>query len=299
LADPSEFWFWLLALGVAVVGGGRFAFRWLHIARMLEDTPTSRIRSAAQGYVELVGRSQSLAGAPNLAPLTQRPCVWWRYRVQRRTSTQSKGKRRTEWATVNSGRSEQPFRLDDGTGVCLVQPAGAEVLTAENTTWYGDTPWPTHAPGQGTTFGEREYRYYEERIYEHEQVHLLGQFRTLTGTANTTQDADIGALLAEWKQDQPALAKRFDADRDGTVSLEEWERAREAARQAVTQRHLERPVPPALHVVSRPDEGQLFLVAAYPQQELAKRYRRKAMVAFAGFAVATYALAWLLQGVLG
>ena len=23
MADPSEFWFWLLALGVAVVGGGR------------------------------------------------------------------------------------------------------------------------------------------------------------------------------------------------------------------------------------------------------------------------------------
>ena len=130
-------------------------------------------------------------------------------------------------------------------------------------------------------------------------MHLLGQFRTLTGTENTTQDADIGALLAEWKQDQTALAERFDADRDGTVSLEEWERAREAARQAVTQRHLERPVPPALHVVSRPDEGQLFLVAAYPEKALAKRYRRKAMVAFAGFAVATYALAWLLQGVLG
>jgi len=201
--------------------------------------------------------------------------------------------------SVNSGRSEQPFQLDDGTGVCIVQPAGAEVLTAENTTWYGDTPWPTHPPGQGATFGEREYRYFEERIYEHEQVNVLGQFRTLTGTENTTRDADVVALLAEWKQDQKALAERFDADRDGTVSLAEWERAREAAKLAVTQRHLERPVPPALHVVSRPDDGQLFLVAAYPEKDLARRYRRKAMVAFAGFAVATWALAWLLQGVFG
>jgi hypothetical protein len=299
LADPSDFWFWLLTLGVAVAGGAWFAFRWLHIARLLEDTPTSRVRSAAQGYVELAGRGRSLAGAPNTAPLTQRPCIWWLFRIQRRTGSASRGRQRAKWQTVQSGRSEQPFLLDDGTGECIVQPSGAEVLTAETTTWYGDTPWPTQAPGQRSLFGEPEYRYYEERIYEHEQVHLLGQFRTLTGTANTTQDADIGALLAEWKEDQPALAKRFDADRDGTVSLEEWERAREAARQAVTQRHLERPVPPALHVVSRPDEGQLFLVAAYPQQELAKRYRRKAMVAFAGFAVATYALAWLLQGVLG
>ena len=38
----------------------------LHIARLLEDTPTSRIRSAAQGYVELAGRSKAMAGAPNL-----------------------------------------------------------------------------------------------------------------------------------------------------------------------------------------------------------------------------------------
>ena len=299
MADPSEFWFWLLALGVAVVGGGRIAFRWLHVARMLEDTPTSRVRSAAQGYVELVGRSRSLDGAPNLAPLTQRPCVWWRYRVQRRTQTRSGGKQRTQWRTVSSGRSEQPFLLDDGTGECLVQPAGAEVLTAENTTWYGDTPWPAQAQRAPFLGGEREYRYYEERIYEHEQVHVLGQFRTLSGTEHVTRDADIRALLAEWKQDQQALLERFDADGDGTVSVDEWEQAREAARQEAARQHLERPVPDALHVVSRPDGRQLFLLATFPEKELARRYRRKAMVAFAGFALATYALAWLLQGALG
>ena len=69
-------------LGVAVAGGGWFALRWLHVARMIEDTPTSRIRSAAQGYVELGGRCRALDGTQNLAPLTQRPCVWWRCRIQ-------------------------------------------------------------------------------------------------------------------------------------------------------------------------------------------------------------------------
>jgi hypothetical protein len=297
LADPSDFWFWLLVLGVAVVGGGWLAFRFLHIARMLEDTPTSRVRSAAQGYVELVGRSQALAGTSNIAPLTQRPCVWWRFRIQRRTGSGSGSNRRTKWQTVQSGRSEQPFVLDDGTGECIVQPAGAEVLTAETTTWYGDTPWPTLAPGKRSPSGEPEYRYSEERIYEHEQVHVLGQFRTHSGTANTSRDTDVAALLAEWKQDQAALVERFDADGDGQVSLGEWERAREEARQAVTQRHLEKPVPAAVHVISRPDSRQLFLIAAYPEKELARRFRRRALVAFVGFGVATYALGWLLQGV--
>jgi hypothetical protein len=299
LADPSDFWFWLLVLGVAVVGGGWFAFRWLHIARMLEDTPTSRIRSAAQGYVELAGRCGALAGTTNVAPLTQRPCVWWQYRVQRRTGSTSRGNQRTKWQTVNAGRSEQPFLLDDGTGECIVQPTGAEVLTTETTTWYGDTPWPAHVPGRRPSFGEPEFRYYEERIYEHEQVHVLGHFRTHSGTGGQNRAADVAALLTEWKQNQAELARRFDADRDGQVSIDEWERAREAARDTVTRRHLEQPVPPALHVVGRPDSRQLFLIAAYPEKELARRYRRRAMFAFAGFGVATYAIGWLLQGVFG
>ena len=277
----------------------RYIQRAENIARMLEDTPTSRVRSAAQGYVELVGRSKALAGTTNVAPLTGRPCVWWRFRIQRRTGSSSRGDRRTKWQTVQSGRSEQPFVLDDGTGECIVQPAGAEVLTAETTTWYGDTPWPTLAPGKRSPFGEPEYRYYEERIYEHEQVHVLGHFRTHSGTANTSRDADVAALLAEWKQDQATLVARFDADGDGQVSLGEWERAREEARHAVTQRHLEKPVPAAVHAISRPDSRQLFLIAAYPEKELAKRFRRRALIAFVGFGVATYALGWLLQGVSG
>jgi hypothetical protein len=299
LADPADFYFWVLMLGIAGVGGGWVAFRWLHIARMLEDTPTSRIRSAAQGYVELAGRSRALAGAANLAPLTQRPCVWWRYRIQRRTGSTAGGRQRTKWQTVQSGRSELPFLLDDGTGECIVQPSGAEMVTAETTTWYGDTPWPTQAPGRRSAFGEPEYRYYEERIYEHERVHVLGQFRSHTGVGQQDPGADVATLLAEWKQDQAELARRFDTDGDGRVSLGEWERAREEARRTITQRHLEQPVPPALHVVGRPDGRQLFLIASYPEKALARRFRRRAIVAFAGFAVATCALAWLLQGTLG
>jgi ferric-dicitrate binding protein FerR (iron transport regulator) len=80
------------------------------------------------------------------------------------------------------------------------------------------------------------------------------------------------------------------------VSLEEWERARADARHAVVQRHLERPTQPAQNVLGRPQDGHLFLVAALPQADVARRYRRRALAAFAGFAAAAYALGWLLQG---
>lgn len=284
-------------LVVAVGSGGWFAFRWLHFARLIEDTPTSRIRSAAQGYVELAGRGRPLSGAPNLAPLTQRPCVWWRYRIQRRTGSGSGSGRRTKWQVVSSGRSGQPFLIDDGTGECIVKPEGAEVVTGESTTWYGDTPWPTEAPGaRRALLGEPEYRYFEERIYENEQVYVLGQFRTVSADSQRDLTAEVAALLGEWKQDQQALVERFDADRDGRVSLEEWERARADARHTVSQRSLERPTEPVRNVLGRPQDSHMFLIAALPQTDVARRYRRRALAAFAGFTAAVYALGWLLQG---
>ena len=211
MADLSEAWFWALNLGAAVIGGGWFAFRWMHVARVIEDTPTSRVRSAAQGYVELEGRARPLAGTMNLAPMTQRDCVWWRYRVQHRSESAGRGGRRELWRTVASGRSGQPFLIDDGTGECIVQPADAEVLAAESTTWYGATPWPTSAPGKaGLRIDGRDYRYLEERIHVHEQVYALGSFRSVSGTGNGVTEDAVRALLAEWKQDQDALGRRFD-----------------------------------------------------------------------------------------
>ena len=299
MADPTEIGFWILLLAVAVAGGGWYAFRWMHVARMVEDTPTSRVRSAAQGYVELAGRCRPLDGTQNLAPLTQRPCVWWHYRVQQKVDSGPSGKRRQSWRTVNSGQSGQPFLLDDGTGECIVQPAGAEVLTGESTTWYGSTPWPSQPPGAGLLHSqEHRYRYFEERIYEQEQICVLGQFRTHSSAGQRDLQAEAAALLAEWKQDQPALVERFDRDRDGRVSLAEWEQAREEAKHSVTQRHLERPSRPALHVLGRPDGAQLFLIAAFPGSDVAKRYRRRALLAFAGFVAGTFALGWLLQELL-
>ena len=124
---------------------------------------------------------------------------------------------------------------------------------------------------------------------------MLGQFRTHSSAGQRDLQAEAAALLAEWKQDQPSLVERFDRDRDGRVSLAEWEQAREEAKRSVTQRHLERPSRLALHVLGRPDGAQLFLIAAFPGSDVAKRFRRRALLAFAGFVAGTCALGWLLQ----
>lgn len=297
MADASEPLYWVVCLAAAVLGGGWFAFRWLHIARLIEDTPTSRVRSAAQGYVELEGRAGLLSGTRNVAPLTQRDCAWWRYRVQHRDDS-GKG-RRERWCTVASGRSGQPFLVDDGTGSCIVQPEGAVVLAAESTTWYGATPWPRDFPGTPNRRGAgTDYRYFEERIHEHELVYALGQFRTVSGTDTADADEALRALLAEWKRDAESLARRFDRDGDGTVSLEEWEQARLEARRSVEQQREERPAVAARHLLGPPGGGRLYLLATFRAADVARRFRRRALLAFAGFLAAVYALGWLVQGLL-
>lgn len=280
-----------MVLGAAAIGGGALSLRWVRIARLIEDTPTSRVRSAAQGYVELSGRALQSDGGNNFGPLTRRPCIWWRYRVSKRE--QSGNNRGDKWRTVASGTSIQPFALDDGTGRCLVMPDGAEVVATESTTWYGSTPWPTTAPGADRG-SDRDYKYVEERIYEQEQVYVLGNFRSHRPDGVDLQAA-ANALVREWKDDQPALIARFDADGDGRIDLGEWEKARAEALRTVEAQARDRPPATTVHVVSQPDGDQLFLVAALSPDHLARRYRRQAMAAFAGFVVAVYAFGWLLQ----
>jgi hypothetical protein len=52
--------------------------------RRIYDLPTSKIASAAQGYVELFGRSDSIPDSPVVAPLSGIECCWYRYSVEQR-----------------------------------------------------------------------------------------------------------------------------------------------------------------------------------------------------------------------
>src|SRR5579862_9100611 len=114
----DRFKFWLLAgcLAAAAVYSFWYAFKAWAKNRLIEDTPTSRVRSAAQGYVELAGLGALPPSSSNRGPLTGVPCTWWRYKIEER----HRSGRSRSWATVDSGVSEESFFLDDGTGQCLI-----------------------------------------------------------------------------------------------------------------------------------------------------------------------------------
>lgn len=180
--DPLQFWIFT-ALAMAIAGICFYLiFRFLHRARLVNDTPTSRIRSAAQGYVELEGRGELLPGEATLAPLTGTPCLWFSYKVEEREQEASGGS--GQWRMIRKGTSPHHFLLVDETGECLIDPARAEVTPSGSDVWYGDSeqwgqgPAPRH--GRAQNFATSRYRYTEQRIHPAAILHAIGWFITDT-----------------------------------------------------------------------------------------------------------------------
>ncbi len=258
----------------------------------MRDIPTSRIRSAAQGYVELEGIGGLLDGPAIVCPLTGTHCLWWKYSVHRRVRS---GKRNT-WRKVRSGTSDDLFFLDDGTGRCIIDPEGAQVIPTHSHSWYGSTPQPERGPRAGSVFFSGEYRYREELIQAGGPLYAVGDFRTMRTHVEVDIETAARDLLAEWKKDQPKLLERFDVNRDAQIDAREWEAARRVAHIQVRREQSLNP-PEALsglHVMSR-SVGRPYLLSGINQQKLTRRLNWKAGSSFLGFLAAGSLLLWLLH----
>ncbi len=237
--------------------------------RAIADTPTSRIASAAQGYVELTGTGQPLEGLPLLSKLTGLPVLWYRWRIEERSGNK-------EWRTIDSGESADSFILDDGSGTCVVDPASAEILAQNRRTW---------------TEGSR--RFTEWNFAKGQQLYAIGEFRTHNAALELDAEADVKTLLDDWKRDQPTLLKRFDLDGNGEISVSEWGLARAAARREVEKRHAEARDTADLHTLDAPPDGQMFLLSDLEPERLARRYRLWALFHLVVFFGGLAALPWL------
>ncbi len=292
--------YWLIvgALAAAAAVALRYGFKAWRESRMIEDTPTSRVRSAAQGYVQLAGTGSLPPKTALRGPLTGKPCTWWRYEIEERSGAG----RSITWLAVDALASETPFELDDGSGKCLVDPRGAKVLPHAKNVWYGPDPWPQVCIPDGTgVFGRLadllltdRYRYSEFRLQEDEPLYAIGEFRTDGGAPANDPEIEAAALLHDWKQDQANLLRRFDTDRDGVLSPSEWESARAAAREQALADASRKPPAPAISVLADPGDGRAFLLAADDRASVARKFRRLAFAAVIVFLGTTAAAAWML-----
>ncbi len=296
--DRLKFLFLILVVAAAAAYSFWYAFKAWRENRMIADTPTSRVRSAAQGYVQFAGHGLMMSNEENRAPLSGIPCAWWRYKIEeRRQSYRSRG-----WTTVQSDTSALPFILDDGTGQCVVDPRGAEVFPSEKDVWYGDTEWPQiHLPkGQGvigqlgdllTSWGR--YRYIEYRIKPHEPLYALGAYRSGAALSEENPEAAVAELLRTWKQDQKSLLERFDSNHDGVLDSAEWELARAEAHRQVVETMLVKPRATDVSVMSKPKDGRAFLLSASDGESLGRQLRVRAAAGLATCLGSSALLGWL------
>jgi hypothetical protein len=70
----TELWITLAFVTIGALVCLRISWMALRKARSIEDTPTSKISSAAQGYVELIGSAKADQALLS-APLTNTPCL--------------------------------------------------------------------------------------------------------------------------------------------------------------------------------------------------------------------------------
>jgi hypothetical protein len=240
---------WLFALVMIAIIAFLAWMSTFRRSRSIADTPTSKIGSAAQGYVEIYGPSSRAPEYQMQATAGSQPCVWFRCITYQRTTD-------NKWREIGRQVSDGIFEISDETGKCMIDPDHAEVITTHRRTWYED-----------------DYKYVEDQLFAMDKIYALGEFATIGG-ANSVFDikADVQALLGEWKRDPGELLKRFDLDGNGEIDLKEWQLARNAARREVEKQHRELRLQTGVHVMRQPKSGQLYLLSNLSPQQLHRRY---------------------------
>lgn len=294
-ADSGGFWIAVLfGLGVGglLLHQGLGAFWRL---RLIHDTPTARVRSAAQGYVELRGDARPLRALVP-ARLTGIPCCWYRWRIEEQRGS---GRSR-KWVTIEQGEAEHAFLLDDGTGRCVVEPKGASIRCRLTERWHSRVK----GGGRSAPFSLAEvvglgarYRMVEERVAEADPVYVLGYLETPRRGARE-REALIRQLLLRWKRD-PARRAQLDRNGDGEIDIADWEQAQAFATWLADQAERRVALQPVLpRIGATKDARQPFLISTAGEAALVGHSRWQALGgtlggALLGIAALAAIAAWL------
>lgn len=113
-------------------------FRLAQKARLI---PSSKVRSAAQGYVELQGKAYSTNDRVLFSPLTKTPCCWYSYDISKASFDENGN---PTWHSIRGGNSnENLFVVRDNSAECLIFPylitsSILSIKTIHNKTWQGN-----------------------------------------------------------------------------------------------------------------------------------------------------------------
>ena len=256
----------------AVLAGGLlfllyYAYNTFRRYRYMDGTATSKIRSAAQGHVELKGLGEFLPEDTIVSPFSGRRCIWYHCTIDRK---QRHGKRAT-WTNISDERSDHLFRIVDDTGDCIVDPDDAYVVPETDLTWYGSsTERRAHPPAARRliSLGIGNYRFRERLISPATEIYALGWFRTIhSNPSDGLISKQVEELVRQWKIQPNRYLRDFDFDGNGKIQKDEWKAIRGAARGEVLARLAKQKQ--QHHILSRPTErGLPFILSADTEEAL-------------------------------
>ncbi len=292
---PLHFWGMVAVIGLLMLWFLYRGFSRFRLSRLIEDTPTSLIRSAHQGFVEFEGVAVALPGEPVYAPLSGRECVWYDYTIEHLEDRWQRGSRRTVWTNVEKGSSDGIFALADGTGQCVIDPDGAEIQPSRVMNWQGYERYPYNTPPGHSDF-TGPYRYRERLIEPGDRLYAIGWLETQgdstqKGLADRTRE-----LLQRWKRAPKKMLHRFDLNRDGLIDQREWEIVRRQAEKEALRDQAEEKATEAVHVLRKPLGRNLpFILSTDEQPDIISSYRHQAMLYLGLFVLGCGVLAWAVQ----
>lgn len=206
LESVGEAWVILVIFFVVGLGLVYDGFQKWKRMRLIQDTPTEKVRSAAVGRTELDGNCVPCEGTIS-APFTDEECLVARYEVEEweeDDNDDSGG----DWKTIESGTRYRPFELDDGTGSMRVEPEDDATFKFGNEhrtrirvgrrqrepdevvaflREHTDQSVPMSGTISGTLFGDKR-RYTQEIIPPGEDLYLLGGAHPHEGGSGSNAD---------------------------------------------------------------------------------------------------------------
>jgi hypothetical protein len=297
-SDGAGFVLWAIA---AVVGYGLWR-NGMKVRSLSRGTATSKVASAAKGFVELSGTARALDSEVLRDPIARKPCVWYHFETEER---KRRGKS-SDWQVINSATSARPFVLDDGTALCAIMTLQATIdrrkpETIKESSTRRHKIWRIHAGDPLYALGHIE-RLAPGELEAEPSAQIPGKPRAQTSYDRAKRVNNIaGELLRAWKTNRKELVARFDTDGSGTIDWQEWEKAQAEAR-AIAEMRVGADKAPESEAtkkpdaklsnrgaaaiefkLERPDDGRPMLVANCTEQQMSRRALGRSILGLALF----------------
>lgn len=156
LADEWTAWLGLIGSLAAGLAGLWYGMTSIQTKRYIENVPTTPISGITYGLNEVKGTaSVGDQAEPLYGPLTEKPCVYYHYKVQEKQPSDDG----TNWQTIENEQQSIPFLCREEQAEISVSPSEADVVID---------------PDRRERRKEGDRRYTEERIEVGDETYLLG-----------------------------------------------------------------------------------------------------------------------------